>query len=247
MGYIYKIINDINNLIYVGQTKRTLTRRWYEHKKYALESDSKTKLYQAIKTIGVEHFKIQLIEEVFGIEERNCREQYWIEYYNSFQNGYNSTNGGGCFDYINSSQLEKSDKIVELRLNGYSYQKICDQLKCGREKIAKVLKEHNLLNKNALTLRHEEDILNLLRQGVYLTDIQKEAKCDFKTIQRILKQHTELQSIYYDVYYPFDKKIWQLLNTSLTRKEIAQKVHCCERTVYRAIKRKQIFDNQNKI
>ena len=247
MGYIYKITNDINNLIYVGQTKRTLARRWYEHKKYALEKDSNTKLYQAIKIIGINHFKIEPIEEVFGVEERNIKEQYWIKYYNSFENGYNSTKGGGCFDYQNSSWLEKSDKITELRIEGYSYNEICNSLKCSKAQIAKALSEHNLLNKNACTLKHEEDILNMLKQGIYLINIQKELKCDFKTIQKLLKQHPELQQIYYDVYYPFDKTIWQLLNTSLTRKQIAEQAKCSERTVYRAINRKLIFDKQNKL
>ena len=33
MGYIYKIINDINDKIYIGQTIRTIEERWKEHLK----------------------------------------------------------------------------------------------------------------------------------------------------------------------------------------------------------------------
>ena len=32
MGRIYKITNDINNKIYIGQTIKTLTKRWQQHK-----------------------------------------------------------------------------------------------------------------------------------------------------------------------------------------------------------------------
>ena len=38
MGYIYKITNNINNKVYIGQTKNSVNRRWTEHKR-----DSKKK------------------------------------------------------------------------------------------------------------------------------------------------------------------------------------------------------------
>jgi len=31
MGYIYKIINNVNNKIYIGQTSRSIESRWKEH------------------------------------------------------------------------------------------------------------------------------------------------------------------------------------------------------------------------
>ena len=33
MGFIYKIINDINNKIYIGQTANSLEERFKQHKK----------------------------------------------------------------------------------------------------------------------------------------------------------------------------------------------------------------------
>ena len=45
----YKITNDVNDKVYIGQTKRNLDERWKEHKKYALEEDSQTKFYNAIR------------------------------------------------------------------------------------------------------------------------------------------------------------------------------------------------------
>lgn len=40
---------------------------------------------------GSEHFHIKLIEETNNPEER---ERYWIQYYDSYHNGYNATLGG---------------------------------------------------------------------------------------------------------------------------------------------------------
>ena len=31
LGKIYKITNNINNKIYIGQTKQSLNERWYKH------------------------------------------------------------------------------------------------------------------------------------------------------------------------------------------------------------------------
>lgn len=243
MGYIYKITNNINHKVYIGQTKRSVEKRWQEHKRYALEKDSTSKFYKAVQELGVEHFFIEPLEEVFGLEERNAREKYWINYYNSFEEGYNSTRGGGCFDWENLSSLEKEDLIIELRLEGKSYEEICSSLNVGKGFVSNVLNKHDLLGKNALTIQHTAQILELLQQGVYLIDIQKEVHCDFKTIQRLLKEHPELNQIYYDVYYLYDSRIWQLLDKGFSKAEIARQLGCSSRTVYRAIDRRTKANN----
>ena len=42
---------------------------------------------------GQDNFYIELIEEV-PIEQLSEKEQYWINYFNSFHFGYNATRGG---------------------------------------------------------------------------------------------------------------------------------------------------------
>lgn len=50
------------------------------------------------------HYKLHTHPELFKYEileccdedELNDREKYWIDYYDSFNNGYNKTPGGGC-------------------------------------------------------------------------------------------------------------------------------------------------------
>ena len=91
MGYIYKISNDINDKVYIGQTRQPLHQRWSMHKQH-----SKTKpnlLYRAMRKYGIEHFSIEIIEEC---DENllNEREVYWINFYDSYHRGYNMTIGG---------------------------------------------------------------------------------------------------------------------------------------------------------
>jgi len=145
MGYIYIIRNDITDKVYIGQTKRTIEKRWEEHCKYALELDSKSKIYTAMKEIGLEHFNIAPIEEVEDVQERNKREIYWIAYYDSFENGYNSTRGGGCFDWSIASRLELYDKILELRKENKSYADIRTILHCGPGIITSALRYYGII------------------------------------------------------------------------------------------------------
>ena len=92
MAYIYKITNDINQKVYIGQTSRSIEIRWKEHQRDIKRTNFEIRpLYRAINKYGIEHFHIELIEET---EYPNEREKYWIEYYQSFKNGYNATLGG---------------------------------------------------------------------------------------------------------------------------------------------------------
>ena len=94
MPYIYKITNDINEKVYIGQTSRSLEKRWHEHcKDIHRRTHEKRPLYAAMNKYGIEHFHLELIEEC-SLEDINKREQYWIEVYRSFKNGYNATLGG---------------------------------------------------------------------------------------------------------------------------------------------------------
>ena len=95
MPFIYKIYNDINNKFYIGKTSKTVNDRWQEHIYTALYRKQKRnfKLYKAIRKYGIEHFFIEEIEEC-NKDSVDEREKYWIKQYDSFNNGYNMTEGG---------------------------------------------------------------------------------------------------------------------------------------------------------
>jgi len=59
-GKIYKLVNDVNDMIYVGSTTTTLSRRFSSHKQ--MSKASTANIYTAMRVIGVDHFKIILIE-----------------------------------------------------------------------------------------------------------------------------------------------------------------------------------------
>lgn len=98
-GYIYKVTNSCNDKVYIGQTYMTINKRWRSHV-YSANRGVKTKFYQAMRKYGIINFKIDVIEKyeadtVVQLKEiLNEREIFYINKFDSFKNGYNSTIGG---------------------------------------------------------------------------------------------------------------------------------------------------------
>lgn len=85
--YIYKITNKLNNKVYIGQTVDP-HRRWKEHRN--ANRSKKAYIHKIIQETGAEHFSFELIEETTNPLER---EEFWIAYYKSNENGYNISIG----------------------------------------------------------------------------------------------------------------------------------------------------------
>jgi group I intron endonuclease len=118
-GKIYKIINGINNKVYIGCTVTSLEKRYREHLYRCFKTDYKSKLYNSIKKYGEENFTIELIEDC-DIEKIYEIEKKYIAQYDSFKNGLNSTFGGeGCLGYVHSPEIRK--KISKATKEGNSH------------------------------------------------------------------------------------------------------------------------------
>lgn len=61
-GKIYKIVNDIDDKVYIGSTCQPLYKRLFEHK-LRVKHDKNRQLYKHYNDIGVEQMKIILVEE----------------------------------------------------------------------------------------------------------------------------------------------------------------------------------------
>lgn len=107
IGYVYRhwIINDEgNNMSYIGITTRKPYDRWGKNGiGYAPRDDrNETVFWRAICKYGWDNFN----HDIIGIVEANNDEQlvldlkeferYYIDLFDSFNNGYNMTTGGDC-------------------------------------------------------------------------------------------------------------------------------------------------------
>lgn len=90
---IYKIVNQINGKMYIGQTTHTLEWRKNRHLR-AFKDGVDTHLYQAMRKHGIDNFKFEVICEVFDKRELNELETYYINKYDTIKHGYNMVDGG---------------------------------------------------------------------------------------------------------------------------------------------------------
>ena len=133
MGYIYRIYNDINNKNYIGLTTNTVEIRWKKH--LANSSFVQYHLYNAMRLYGVEHFFVETLEKVEDTKLAE-REQYWIEQYDSFHNGYNETCGG------EGNQLYPKIDFYQLWDKGCSINKIAELVGCARSTVYEALLDY---------------------------------------------------------------------------------------------------------
>lgn len=92
-GRIYKITNNINGKLYIGQTTYPLSYRYTNHLSDARNGRGYA-MASAIRKYGQNNFKIELIEEC-DEDQLNDLEVKYIKQYNSVApNGYNLTHGG---------------------------------------------------------------------------------------------------------------------------------------------------------
>ena len=121
IGDIYLIKNKVNDKIYIGKTIQGIEHRFREHIKRAYELDYctyeykyNTKFYRAIRKYGKDSFIIESLGR-FDAEDLNNKEIYFIQKFDTFNNGYNSTLGGDGNNLINID-----DANIELIKNEYN-------------------------------------------------------------------------------------------------------------------------------
>lgn len=104
---IYRIMNLINNKVYIGQTINTFNIRYGKNKKkgigaervldvYEKSKDKNKHLYNSLRKYGTDNFKVEILKKGLTIDELNYWEEFYIALYNSTDNryGYNYKKGG---------------------------------------------------------------------------------------------------------------------------------------------------------
>lgn len=171
MGYIYLITNLLNNKKYVGQTIKKPEDRWKEH----IFRGTSNKWYmtsiitKAIHKYGANNFDFKVIEECKN-DLLNEREEYWIQYYDTFNNGYNSTrggqlNGGYKYNFNTEELLEQYNKLGSVR-------KVAQLYGCDKDVIADRLHK---LDINIKYRRGNIILQNLITKEKYIFPDKKAA------------------------------------------------------------------------
>ena len=156
MGIIYMIENQINNKKYIGQTTKPLKERIKQHLQRC-NKNVNLHLYNSIRKYGFENFKVTVLKDNIPVEELDRWECYFIGKYNTFNEGYNNTiGGGGVKGYHHSPQVcKKISKTISEHKDMYTLEramKISKALKGVPKSVEhrKHLSEYRLKNRERL-------------------------------------------------------------------------------------------------
>lgn len=167
-GFIYKITNKLNNKVYIGQTIQKPIERFYQH--CAKKCDNyilNMVIHKAIFKYGKDNFTFEVIEEI-PKQQLNEREEYWIKYYNSYTDGYNSTKGG----QKGNKPFKKIDNkaIIEQYQYGKSLRTIGKMFNIDKATVKSILIRNNIKLRTTRTYKlSQEDRANIIldiKQGL---------------------------------------------------------------------------------
>ena len=115
--WIYKITNIQNNKVYIGQTIRPIEQRFHRHLSDSLNNILDTHFARAIRKYGKDSFIIEEIDNAQTQDELNQKEQYWIRYYNSVEDGYNETDAvSKCGGNTYQSKTEEEMEVIKNKI-----------------------------------------------------------------------------------------------------------------------------------
>lgn len=182
MGCIYKITNDINHKVYIGQTVQPLYGRWSMHKHRA-RCGYKTHLYSAMNKYGIDAFSIEEIEKCPN-SILDDRERYWIRYYNSYNSGYNETLGGQ-----DSKRMYVYEEICECLLNGEEKNTVAEKFHCSRKTVynacVSILGDNP---KNIFKQYWKAKVVKYYKAGLTPREITEKVPQSFATVYTYLRE-----------------------------------------------------------
>jgi group I intron endonuclease len=115
---IYKIKNIKNGKVYIGSAIN-MRKRWNSHLNRLLHNKHDNQHLQAsYNKNGISYYELSILEHVENLEELLNREQYWMDFYNSYDRkcGYNALKIAGSNWKMKVSD-ETRKKLRESHLN----------------------------------------------------------------------------------------------------------------------------------
>lgn len=237
MGIIYKITNDINNKIYIGKTEVSLANRWASHvcEQKKMRDHGRSKIHDAMRKYGIEHFKIEKIEE-YPNDQLNEREKYWIKTLNTLDDsfGYNISQGG------EGKTLYNKELIKELWDKGYNGLEIRNIVGCSEWTLQQTLNlfdipEFDRRKRALLVIPYDKriELVNQYKEGKCIEQLKREYGYSIKSIRHVLdlngitaqQRNRRVDEINSKKVAMCDPNTWEIIKVFNSRAEAAKYVN----------------------
>jgi group I intron endonuclease len=113
---VYKIINLLNDKLYVGSAMDLRHRKANHFSQLKLNKHINTHLQNAFNKYGEENFRFEIIEYVEEKEKLIEREQYWIDYYNVCNQKYGYNINPNAKSSLGKKYSEEAKKNISIGL-----------------------------------------------------------------------------------------------------------------------------------
>ena len=206
MHVIYKI-NFSNGKVYIGQTNDFTARRNQHLSDAKMNVDYK--IYRAMRKYNTTKDDFEIIESNIDSQDlANEREIYWIAFYDSYHNGYNSTPGGQTGSYClgEKSHFAKLSEEDVINIRRIRYTK-----KYQRSEIWELYKKQmseSAFGKvwNYESWKHILPELNTEELRTFYRQLRKNAKGDKNGRSKFTNEEVyELRVLYYVEAIPFQE------------------------------------------
>ena len=178
---IYIIRNTINDKVYIGQTTMTVRERFTCHMKPSnTKKKTSYKIYNAINKYGSDKFYVETLENNIDLSKINDVEISYIDKFDSYYNGYNSTKGG---DGRIISVIEDEDRVLNMAKGGMNSLSIAKELNVHKGTVLRTLNRLGFKYYNNIT---KESIDKLLSKGNNNSQIANILGVDKATVTRFL-------------------------------------------------------------
>lgn len=242
-GSIYIIRNTINDKVYIGQTTMTVIERFKNHLKPSVCKQRSTyKLYNAMNKYGKENFYVETLESNIPVDELDNKEIYYIEQFDSLDNGYNTVMGG------NARRIYKWDdinEIISLFQQGIKAEDIAEKYKVCKETIFRIVHGNGYYVRQDPEECNKERLQDLVSQGYTNQEIADILHMKPWTIQRRLQKYNIRRRKTYiqnRIDFDYDGLISDCLN-GMKVDDICSKYEIDPKT-YRKIKKEYLNNNQ---
>lgn len=236
-GCIYIIKNSKNNAVYIGQTILPVKDRFSQHMKPSAHKKN-YKFYRAISKLGKESFYYEVLEDGIHLDKLDEREIYYIEKYNSYKYGYNSTKGG---DGRIINKIEDLDYIIRELKKGRFSSDIAEELGVSTATIKRALQREGLTPRDFIKVDRER-VIKLYQIGLGHREIAKKMGINQRTVSRVVNDAgIQRKRKHYDYSNINDDDIVKDVNKGMKRKDIAEKYNISKDYIYKLLKKRGII------